>query len=57
VLEVTSPRIPVTVLHRPAHGVTIALMFRALTTDKALQPQLAAEGDALPEPLRRRLVP
>jgi len=47
----------VTVLHRPAHGVTIALMFRALTTDKALQPQLAAEGDALPEPLRRRLVP
>jgi len=47
----------ITVLHRPAHLVTIAMMFRALTTDKALQPQLAAAGDALPEHLRRRLVP
>jgi MOSC domain-containing protein YiiM len=47
----------ITVLHRPAHEVTIAMMFRALTTDKALQPQLAAAGDALPEDLRRRLVP
>lgn len=48
---------PITVLHQPAHGVTIALMFRALTTDKALMPQLAAAGDALPESLRRQLVP
>ncbi|MGA8521884.1 MAG: MOSC domain-containing protein [Candidatus Dormiibacterota bacterium] len=47
----------ITVLHRPAHGVTIALMFRALTTDKALMPQLAAAGDALPESLRRQLAP
>ena len=47
----------ITVLHRPAHLVTIAMMFRALTTDKALQPQLAAAGYALPEHLRRRLVP
>ena len=47
---------PITVVHRPAHDVTIAMMFRALTTDKALQPQLAAAGDALPEPLRSRLV-
>lgn len=47
----------ITVLHRPAHEVTIAMMFRALTTDKALQPQLAAAGDALPDDLRRRLVP
>jgi MOSC domain-containing protein YiiM len=47
----------ITVLHRPAHEVTIVMMFRALTTDKALQPQLAAAGDALPEHLRRRLVP
>jgi MOSC domain-containing protein YiiM len=46
----------ITVVHRPAHDVTIAMMFRALTTDKALQPQLAVAGDALPEPLRRRLV-
>jgi MOSC domain-containing protein YiiM len=47
----------ITVLHQPSHGITIALMFRALTTDKALQPRLAAAGDALPESLRRQLVP
>jgi MOSC domain-containing protein YiiM len=47
----------ITVVHRPSHSITIALMFRALTTDKALQPQLAAAGDALPESLRRQLVP
>ena len=47
----------ITVLHRPAHDVTITMMFRALTTDKALQPRLAAAGDALPEFLRRRLIP
>lgn len=47
----------ITVIHQPSHGITIALMFRALTTDKALQPQLAAAGDALPESLRRQLVP
>jgi MOSC domain-containing protein YiiM len=48
---------PITVLHRPEHDVTVAMMFRALTTEKSLQPQLAAAGDALPEFLRRRLVP
>jgi len=37
--------------------ITVAMMFRALTTEKSLQPQLAAAGDALPEFLRRRLVP
>jgi MOSC domain-containing protein YiiM len=47
----------ITVLHRPAHDVTITMMFRALTTDKALQPGLAAAGDALPEFLRGRLIP
>jgi MOSC domain-containing protein YiiM len=46
---------PVSVIHRPDHEVTIAMMFRALTKDKVLQPQLAAAGDALPEGLRRRL--
>jgi MOSC domain-containing protein YiiM len=40
------------VMHRPDHEVTIAMMFRALTTEKALLPQLAAAGDALPEQLR-----
>jgi MOSC domain-containing protein YiiM len=47
----------ISVVHRPAHDVTIAMMFRALTTDKALQPQLAAAGEALPEHLRRLLLP
>jgi MOSC domain-containing protein YiiM len=43
----------ITVVHRPAHEVSIAMMFRALTTEKSLQPQLAAAGDALPESMRR----
>jgi MOSC domain-containing protein YiiM len=47
----------ITVVHRPDHDVTIAMMFRALTTDKALQAQLGAAGDALPEHLRRQLLP
>ena len=46
----------ISIVHRPAHDVTISLMFRALTTEKALQPQLEAAGDALPEDLRRRLI-
>jgi MOSC domain-containing protein YiiM len=45
------------IVHRPDHDVTIAMMFRALTTDKALQAQLGAAGDALPEHLRRQLLP
>jgi MOSC domain-containing protein YiiM len=48
---------PITVVHRPTHEVTIEMMFRAMTTEKDLQPQLAVAGDALPEFLRRRLVP
>jgi MOSC domain-containing protein YiiM len=48
---------PITVIHRPDHDVTIEMMFRALTTEKVLQPQLVAAGDALPESIRRRLVP
>jgi MOSC domain-containing protein YiiM len=48
---------PITVIHRPEHDVTIEMMFRALTTEKVLQPQLAAAGDALPEFIRQRLVP
>jgi MOSC domain-containing protein YiiM len=47
----------ITVLHRPAHEVTIRLMFRAMTTDKALMPQLAAAGDALHETVRRLVIP
>jgi MOSC domain-containing protein YiiM len=47
----------ISIVHRPAHDVSIAMMFRALTTEKSLQPQLVAAGDALPEALRRRLIP
>jgi MOSC domain-containing protein YiiM len=31
---------PVTVEHRPAHGVTVSTMFRALTTERSLLPRL-----------------
>jgi MOSC domain-containing protein YiiM len=40
------------VSHRPDHDVTIALMFRALTTERSLLPRLAAARDALPPDLR-----
>ncbi len=42
----------ITLAHRPAHDVSIAMMFRALTTEKSLVPQLAAAGNALPEDFR-----
>ena len=29
------------VVHRPGHGVTVATMFKALTTDRSLLPELA----------------
>jgi len=48
---------PITVIHRPSHDVTIAMMFRALTTEKVEEARLVAAGDALPERLRRRLLP
>jgi MOSC domain-containing protein YiiM len=31
---------PVRVVHRPGHGVTVSTMFRALTTDRTLLPEL-----------------
>lgn len=40
------------VVHRPTHDVTVALMFRALTTEPELMPRLAAAGDAIHEGLR-----
>jgi MOSC domain-containing protein YiiM len=46
----------ISVVHRPAHDVSIAMMFRALTTEKSLQPLLAAAGNALPEDMRRVLL-
>ena len=44
---------PITVVHRPGHGVTVSTMFRALTTERSLLPQLrsrpstALEAEAL----------
>lgn len=42
----------VTVLHRPDHGVTARLTFRALTRERELLPQLLAAGADLPDELR-----
>ncbi|WP_330293689.1 MOSC domain-containing protein [Streptomyces sp. NBC_00576] len=38
---------PVDIVHRPEHDVTVALYFRALTTDRTLMPQLLTAGAAL----------
>jgi MOSC domain-containing protein YiiM len=38
----------ITVVHRPAHDVTVELFFRALTTEAALLPRLLAAGDSVP---------
>ena len=37
------------VVHRPGHGITTGLAFRAFTTDKHLLPELAAALDVLPD--------
>ncbi|MEU4165787.1 MOSC domain-containing protein [Streptomyces sp. NPDC026665] len=43
---------PVEIVHRPAHDVTVALQFRAATTERKLLPRLLAAGEALhPESL------
>jgi MOSC domain-containing protein YiiM len=42
----------ITVIHRPEHDVTVNLMFRALTSDKALGPRLLAAGEDLLEEIR-----
>ncbi|MGV9456627.1 MOSC domain-containing protein [Streptomyces sp. NPDC003635] len=40
------------ILHRPDHEVTVALQFRAVTTERQLLPRLLAAGEALhPESL------
>jgi len=43
---------PIAVVHRPKHDVTIGLMFRALTIEKALLPLLLAARDDLPAETR-----
>ncbi|MCT9139667.1 MOSC domain-containing protein [Streptomyces violarus] len=43
----------VEILHRPDHDVTVALQFRAVTTERTLLPRLLAAAEALhPEVLR-----
>ena len=42
----------ISVVHRPAHDVTIGLMFRALTVAKELLPRLLAAGGDLPADVR-----
>ncbi|MGJ5753888.1 MOSC domain-containing protein YiiM [Streptomyces puniciscabiei] len=45
---------PIEIVHRPDHGVTAALQFRAVTTERELLPRLLAAGEALhSESLRR----
>jgi MOSC domain-containing protein YiiM len=38
---------PVEIVHRPDHGITAALQFRAVTTERQLLPRLLAAGPAL----------
>jgi MOSC domain-containing protein YiiM len=42
----------VVVTHRPDHDVTVATVFRALTTERDLLPSLLAAGDDLTEGVR-----
>lgn len=45
----------ISVVARPHHQISIGFMFRAMTTEKTLFPQLAVAGHALPVMLRREL--
>lgn len=38
---------PIVVIHRPDHGVTVGMTFRALTTERHLLPRLLAAADTL----------
>ncbi|WP_189214839.1 MULTISPECIES: MOSC domain-containing protein [Streptomyces] len=38
---------PIEVVHRPDHNVTVALQFRAVTTERELLPWVLVAGDAL----------
>ena len=43
---------PIEVIDRPDHDVTIALAYRAVTTERDLLPYLLTAGDSLVKPLR-----
>ncbi|MEO3750306.1 MOSC domain-containing protein [Streptomyces sp. B6B3] len=45
---------PVEIAHRPDHEVSVAFLFRALTTEPALRPRILAAGEALPARELRR---
>jgi MOSC domain-containing protein YiiM len=47
---------PIEVVHRPRHDVTIALAFRALTTEKDLMERLLDAGQDLPEATREHVL-
>ncbi|GHE13198.1 MOSC domain-containing protein [Streptomyces alanosinicus] len=38
---------PIEIVHRPDHGVTVAMQFRAVTTERELLPRVLAAGEAL----------
>jgi MOSC domain-containing protein YiiM len=46
---------PVTVLHRPVHGVTVAMALFAFTTSPELLTELVAAGDDLPTGMRETI--
>jgi len=48
-------RNPIEIVSRPDHSVTIALAFRALTTEPELMPRLIEAGEYLDPDLRRSL--
>ena len=44
---------PIEVIHRPAHDITVAMAFRATTTERDLLPRLLEAGDDLDPELRQ----
>jgi MOSC domain-containing protein YiiM len=50
------PGDPVTLVYRSGHEVTVALFFRAFTTEPHLLPDLLAAGDALPVETRETVL-
>ena len=44
---------PITVEHRPGHGISVSMMFRALTTEASLLPELLRIDDLVDEARER----
>lgn len=49
-----SPGDPIEIVHRPDHDVSVAVAFRAVTTERALLPRVLAAGEALHPEERRQ---